>query len=275
MQTINGALNFLFDILLLEFLGLPKFWELAGISMLFGFIALIVFKKISNQEKIRAAKDKIMGHLLEVILYKDDVRVVAKAQVQVMRHNLAYLGHNSIPMVVLIIPFIFVVMNLDPRYRFSPFEPGEEAIITATLRDDVEFDGLDVSLTAPEGVTVEVGPVRAPSASTVDWRLRADREGTFELGVNVNGETVTKRLVVGEDVKMLAPKREGGNIIYKLANPGEELLPASSPIETIALSYKRGQTIPMLGIDMHWLVVFLIVSLIFAFAIKGALGVEI
>jgi len=46
-------------------------------------------------------------------------------------------------------------------------------------------------------------------------------------------------------------------------------------VEIIAIDYDRSQTIPLLGIDMHYLVVFLIVSLAFGFAIKGVLKVEI
>lgn len=275
MQAINGAFNFVFDILLLEFLGLPKFWGLAFLSILFGLVALLAFKKISNQKAIRAAKDRIWGHLMEIILYKDDVRVVATAQFKVMRYNLAYLGHNSIPMIALVIPFVFVVMNLDPRLRYSPIDPGQEAIVTATLRENVSFDGLDVALDAPDGVAVEAGPVRAADARTVDWRVRADDAGIYELSLRVNDATETKRLVVGESVKMLAPKREGGNPFLELANPGEPVLAGTSPFEKIAVNYARGQTIPVFGIDMHWVLVFLLVSLAFGFAIKGALGVEI
>ena len=75
---------------------------------------------------------------------------------------------------------------------------------------------------------------------------------------------------------MLAPKREGGaNFLFKLANPGEPLLPGDSAVSMIEVSYARNQTVPVLGIDMHWILVFLLVSLAFGFGIKGFLGVEI
>ena len=272
MQAINGALNVLLDLLMLEFLGVPKFWGLVFVSILFGLVALLAFKKISNQTAIRAAKDKIMAHLLEIILYKDDVRVVAGAQLKVMRFNLAYLGHNSVPMIVLVIPFLLVGTNLEPRFSFAPIEPGHDAVVTATLQEGVS---LDVTLEAPEGVEVEVGPVRAPAIRTVDWRVRADEAGIYELTLRAGDKTETKRLVVGESVKMLAPKREGGNLFLQFANPGESVLSGSSPFERIAVSYPGGQLVNFLGIDMHWVIVFLIVSLVFGFAIKGALGVEI
>ncbi len=274
MQAINGALNFVFDLLLLAFLGLPPLVELSVISVIFAVIALLVFKKISNQKGIRAAKDKIIAHLLEVLLYQENMRVVLLAQVKILRYNLAYLGHNSVPMMVLVLPFVFVVMNLDPRYRYDPVEPGETATITATLREGVSFDDLDANLEVPDGVDVGIGPVRAPKIRTVDWTVRADEAGVYPLRVVVDGEAVEKRLVVGERVKMLAPKRES-RPLWLLANPGEPPIPASSPVEIIAIDYERSQTIPVLGIDMHYLVVFLIVSLVFGFAIKGVLGVEI
>jgi len=275
METINRLLNLLFDVLLLDFLGMPRFWELAVISVLFAVGALWVFKHLSNQQGIRAAKDKIVGHLLEILLYKDDVRVVFRAQGKVLAYNMRYLGHNLPPVIVLLVPFVFVVMNLDPRYRFDPVDPGEEAIVTAAFREGVSLDDLEVRLEAPDGVAVEAGPVRAPTIRTVDWRVRPEREGVYELAVVVGEERLPKRLVCGERVRMLAPKREGGSFLYELANPGEPLLADSSPVRTISVSYQRTQTIPVLGIDMHWLVVFLIVSLGFGFAIKGVLGVEI
>jgi hypothetical protein len=275
MATVNKALNFVFDVLLLDFLGLGPFWQLAVISILFAVGALLVFKKLSNQKGIRAAKDKVTAHLLQVILFQDDVRTVLRAQGKILRYNFVYLGHNMVPMVFLVLPFILVVMNLDPRFRFDPARAGEPTYVTVTMREGVDLEGLEFALDAPAGIRVETPPVRATALRTVDWRLRPERDGIYSLTVRAGDDVQTKRLVVGERVKMLAPKREGGGFLYQLANPGEPPIPKSSPIEEIRLSYPRTQTIPVLGIDMHWLVVFLIVSLGFGFAIKGALGVEI
>jgi len=275
METVNRILNFVFDLLLLEFLGLPPFWELAVLSVLFALGALLVFKRLSNQKGIRAAKDKVMAYLLQVILYQDDVRTVLRAQGKVLRYNFVYLGHNLVPMVFLILPFILVVMNLDPRFRFDPAKAGDPTYLTVTLREGVDVAALDVTLEAPEGIRVESPGVRVPEKRTVDWRLRPERDGQYTLTIRAGDDVQTKRLVVGERVKMLAPKREGGSLLYQMANPGEPPIPKASPIEEIHLSYARTQTIPVLGIDMHWIFVFLLVSLAFGFAIKGTLGVEI
>jgi hypothetical protein len=275
MASVNSALNLVFDILLLEFLGLPPFWEVAVISVLFGLGALYVFKKISNQKGIRAAKDKVVAYLLQVILFKDEPRVVLRAQGRILRYNLAYVGHNLVPMLVLVVPFVVVATNLEPRYHFSPAKVGQSIRLTLELRDRVDVGDVEVGLEVPEGVTVETPPVRTPELRTIDWRLRPERNGIYELRIRVGEDVQAKRLVVGEPVKMLAPKREGTNAFYVFTNPGEPPLPRSSPIRRIEIPYEMNGTIPVLGIDMWWVVVFLLVSVGFGFAIKGALGVEI
>jgi len=143
METVNRVLNFVFDLLLLEFLGLPPFWGLASLSALFAVGALLVFKRLSNQKGIRAAKDKVMAYLLQVILFQDDVRTVLRAQGKVLRYNFVYLGHNLVPMVFLVLPFILVVMNLDPRFRFDPVRTGEPTYVSVTLREGTKLTLLE------------------------------------------------------------------------------------------------------------------------------------
>ena len=78
MNALNGLLTKIFDVILvpLEFMGNEM--ALILLSGIFGVLALVVFKYISSQKGIKAAKDKIKGHMIAIRLYQNDLVVVAK-----------------------------------------------------------------------------------------------------------------------------------------------------------------------------------------------------
>ena len=76
MNTLNRATTALFDWLLWlpELLGRP--FALAFASAAFGVFALWVFKHVSPQRRIKAAKERIKAHLIEIRIWQDDLRIV-------------------------------------------------------------------------------------------------------------------------------------------------------------------------------------------------------
>ena len=61
MNAINRASTKFFDVLLTPFEALGVEWTLILVSGIFGVLALFIFKHISSQKGIAAAKDKIKG----------------------------------------------------------------------------------------------------------------------------------------------------------------------------------------------------------------------
>ena len=68
MNVFNAAVSALFDILLAPFGHRFAAFDLVVWPVLAGVVALLVYKKISNQAGITRAKDGITQHLLEVVL---------------------------------------------------------------------------------------------------------------------------------------------------------------------------------------------------------------
>ena len=66
MNALNHASNALFDLVLTPLEALGQEFALIMVSGIFGVLALIIFKKISSQKGIKAAKDKIKGHMIEI-----------------------------------------------------------------------------------------------------------------------------------------------------------------------------------------------------------------
>ena len=69
-----------FDILLLPFKDLPSLVGLTFIALVTGFLAVFIFKHVSNQKALKEIMNRIKIHFAEIILYKDDFCQILLAQ---------------------------------------------------------------------------------------------------------------------------------------------------------------------------------------------------
>ena len=76
MNAINRAVTSFFDLVLTPLEAVSDEFALLFVSGIFGVLALWIFKHISWQKGIKATKDKIKGHLIEIRLYQDDLVTV-------------------------------------------------------------------------------------------------------------------------------------------------------------------------------------------------------
>ena len=104
------------------------------------------------------------------------------------------------------------------------------------------------------------------------WRIGADRPGDYEAVVRMNGTAFTKTVHVSDDMAARSTMRPGGRAIDQLLHPVEPPLPQGSRLRSISITYpERG--VRILGRDLHWTTVFLLLTLILAFVLKGRFGV--
>lgn len=273
MSVFNNLLTGLFDLLFYPFRALDPIWALLAISLLTGILMLWLFGKVSNQEVIRVVRDRIRGNLIAIRLFGDNLRLLGRLQGRVMRQTLTYLRHAFVPMLVLLVPVLLILTQLNLRFADRPLEPQEQTILKVEVRDPgVIREGL--TLEVPEGVTVETPAVRAEALREVAWRLRAETPGRYRLVVHAGDEAVEKELLVGTGWGATSARRTGKSFLDMLLWPGEPAIDGSSPIARIEVSYP-GLDLALFGWGMNWLVFFFVVSILFGFAFRRVLGVEI
>ncbi len=272
VEFINGLLVQLFDILLWPFRSTAPIWGLIVISALSGLLMLWIFGRVSRQQAIRSIRDRIRGNILGVRLYQHDVRVVLKLQVTIMRDILTYVTHAFLPTLVLMIPVILILAQLNLRFALSPLRPDATALVKVTLQDAAALDA-PIHLDVPDGLVVETPAVRIPSQREVAWRIRAEQPGQYALNVDVGGREVEKKVWVGEDWGAVTGLR-AHSLITALLYPGEPLLAPSDEIALIEVQYSP-LPLALFGWPVHWLAVFLVLSLLTGFAFKRTLGVEV
>ena len=274
MSYLNLYLSRFFDLLMWPFQSLDPLWSLALFSLVTGIIMLLTFRYTSDQKGIKETKDLIKAYLLEIRLFKDDLRIQLSAQKNILRHNMTYMKHALKPMLFMIIPVVIILIQLDGWFGYRPLKPGESAIVSVKLsgQDRKALSGLTVD--ADNGLTVETTPLRIPMENEVDWRIRANEPGEHNLRFAMNDSVFEKKITVTEGrldrVNRVAASGFWDSLLY----PTNESIGKSPILERIEVTYPS-RSIEILGWPIHWLVVFFVLSIVFGYAFKGFFKVEI
>jgi hypothetical protein len=282
MSWLNAILRGLFDLLLRPFQTLPWWAGLTVVSFVAAIAMLFVFRATSNQRGITAVKRRIQACLFEIRLFSDDLPAILRAQRDILRHTATYLGLSLVPMLWMIVPFVLTVAQLQFHYGYRGLHAGATAIVKVQLKEGWSRDGAvapvqpaakpRVSLSAPRGIAVETPSVWMPALREMDWRVQALEWGDYALRVKAGERVYTKDAQVSRGVRRRSPVRVEAGFLNQLLYPAEEPLPADGPIESITLTYPDNEAV--LGVPL-WLVVFIVLSTVFAFALKKRFGVDI
>jgi hypothetical protein len=204
-----------------------------------------------------------------------------RAQWEILRHNWSYLKLTLKPMLWMIVPILLLIAELQFHYGYSGLEPGDQAVLTVLLKDDAEAMGRGdekpaVRLNAPPGLRVESPPVWIPSLQEISWRVGAERPGKYELEIETSGEAYTKSVLVSDVIARRSPIRLEPGFFNQLLYPAEDPLPKNSPFRSIELGYPEHEVdVFLFGWRLHWIIVFFILSVVFAFSLKSLFGVTI
>ncbi|MGB7296075.1 MAG: hypothetical protein WBC70_10845 [Candidatus Aminicenantales bacterium] len=275
MWTVNTVVGKLFDLVFLPFRSLNPWAGMVFISLLTGLLMLFIYRLTSNQTGIREVKTRIKAHLLELRLYKDNMGVTMSAQGRILRANLRYIALNFKPLLVMIVPLVLILAQLNLWFGSEPLCAGRPAILKVNLAPPATPSDLDIGLEAPPQITVETPALRIDELGEVDWRIRPESPGTFDLTIRAGEQSVRKAVVVGgRPLQKVSTLRVRRSFLDELLYPGEKPLPGEHPVRSVELAYPA-QRLGLFGLRVHWLIAYLGLSIIFGFALKRPLGVEI
>ena len=153
----------------------PLLWVLA-ISIVIGFLMVIVFRYTSDQKAIGRAKDRLKAHLLAVRLFQDQLPVVMRAYGKILRGTGSYLRLAFTPFLIAILPITFLIVQLDRYFGWMPLQPAQTFLVEARVEDPAALN--QASLQLPAG-TVELrssGACPERKGSGVARRGRARRK---------------------------------------------------------------------------------------------------
>lgn len=230
---------------------------------------LWIFGRTSNQEAIKKVKARLQAYLYEMRLFTDEPALIWKAQVGLLAANAKYIGLMLVPALVASVPMILILMQMEGYYGRSPIPVGREAIVTAHLKDGAPSKAPSKEsvpdLQAPAGIAVETPAVWVPESREVSWRVRALKPANGELELMFPFGAVAKSIRAGSGPQYVSQRRVASlwDLIW---HPGERPI-SNGPVDWIEISYPAA-TVHALGMDLHWLIWLLVVSMLTALLFK-------
>ena len=259
------------DLICAPFRPLGPIWALSCLSALTGIAMVWVFGRVSDQQGIRAVRERISGNLIGVRLYRQDLGVVLALQKRIFADTGRYLTKSLMPLAVVLGPMIVLMAQLNLRFAVRPLEVGETTLVKAYVRDAALLEN-PVTLTPSRGVTVETPAVRIRADREIVWRVRVLEAGRHEITVSA-GDASTPMVVVAEGGWGSIPQRSSGPL-FALLHPGATVISQDLPFEAVDVSYPAVD-IAAFGLGFSWLVWFFVISIATGFLFKGVLGVEL
>ncbi len=239
------------------------------LSILIGIVMLWVVGKTSNQHAVERSKKHMQAHLLEMRLFGDDPVLLLRAQKDLVLNNFKYAMHMLRPMLFLTAPMVILYSHLDAVYGRRPLRIGETALVTAKM----DLSGATPSLTASRGFEVETPAVRVRPAGEASWRVRAVGEGEAELTLKSQHGELRKSAVVGDGFGYVPQRRARAWWQRLFLAPGEDGY-ESAEIEWFEIRYPERE-IGFGPLTAHWVVWFLLISILTAYLLKGFFGVVV
>ncbi len=239
-------------------------WSLTAIALASGVAMAWVFGRFSDGERIRLAQRKIRANLYAFRLFADEPVLIFRAQKQLLLWNARYLGLMLRPSILIFVPVLLLLTQLEAVYGSRPLAAGESAIVTA------QFDaGADLRAVAPslvgQGIKVETPAVRIPDQRQACWRVRATSIASGSVWLRVPGAAARKTVQAGPGLRYISARRVA-SLFDWLHYPAEARLP-NAGIRWIGVSYPHA-AIGVFGWGVDWLVWFCAVNLLTMLAFR-------
>lgn len=275
MWIFNSGFGKIFDVLFLPFRSMSPWVGMVLISFLTGLLMLFVFKWTSNQSGIQKVKNKIKAHLLELRLFKDSLSQSLRSQGNILRCNLRYISYSAKPMLVMILPLILILVQLNFWFGYESLTPDESAILKIKLAEGQNPMDTQIKVQPSPGLELETPPLRIEESHEINWRFSAHQEGMQQFLVTIDGETIHKKVSVAQKpLSKISPLKTNKRFLDQVLYPAESPIKSQIPIQAIEIQYP-GKSMDLFGWKIHWIIVYFILSIVFGFAFKGVFKVQI
>ena len=242
------------------------------LSVVVGFIMVVMFRYTSDQRAVRVAKDHLNAYLLAVRLFQDQPTVVLKSYGHILLGTGRYLKLALLPLLYVIAPLTLLMVQLDRYLGSTPLQTEQPFLVKVRGSNANPLD--EALLQLPPGMVATAPAVHVPADNEVFWRVVAEKDGTYEINVAVAGQTFSKQAVVSSGLARISRVRLRGRFWERMFFSGEPALPGESPIRSIEVSYPE-RHIDFARLEWNWIWLFFVLSLAAGFCFKTVLGVEI
>jgi uncharacterized membrane protein (DUF106 family) len=257
-----------FDFVLAPFAGMTPAVGLTAVSVVTGVVMVFLYKWTTDQETLKEIRDQIKIHFLEIRLYKDDMAEMFSIQKDILRENLKYLRYTFKAAILLIIPILFIIFDLNVRYSYHPIRPGGSFIVSAFAEEGGALEKLKLSL--PPSLTLEVPAIRVAEENRVSWQVRSGSAGSYNLAIHQGEKQYSMRVSVSNRVQRIYTEKDKGHRWTSRILPGAEFIPEDALLQKIRIEYPEQSS--FLGLQPGWLYYFFLVSMAAGLLVRRWIG---
>ena len=275
MEFFNSVITSLFSLSLQPLAGASPLWGLSILSIVAGIVLVIIYGRISNQSALKTVKKRITAGIYESVLFRHDLPTSLKAQGGMLIGGARYFALAVPPLIVLLIPSLVILAQLNLRYGARSLQIGEQAIISVALNDE---DALfETELHSTSEALQLTPPLRDLNSQSVSWRVDSVSGGNsspLDLTLSVNGNSVKQPIYTGLQPVTLPTAHYTSpwwQFLYPGATVQEEL---RQHVNAITISYPE-QELAIAGVAVHWLLFFVIVSIASGLIASKVIGIEV
>jgi hypothetical protein len=169
-------------------LGGKALWTLIPVTVIYGVVAVLVFRWFTDQTSIRRSVNLVFAHVMELGLFLDSPGLVLRAQRDLLMENLRLLRLVILPAGILALLFAILFTPLNAIYGHAPLPIGEPSVVAIQMKDSAMPT---VQLEAPEGIVVETPGVRTVHDRQISWRVRPLRQVSGDLRFRFKDRVLT------------------------------------------------------------------------------------
>lgn len=250
ISSLNSALD-LFLRPLIENLG--NFWALALISFGIALFMTLVYKWTTNQSLMKDLKDEMNAFQKELRELKNNPEKMMEVQKKAMETNMKYMMHSMKSTLFTFIPLLLIFAWLNSNLAYESIHPGE--YFTTIVEFENTASGI-MTIKPSTGIEVSSEKSLDIKDGNAIWKLRADKEGTYNIDFDYDKKIYNTEVIVTTDQKYNGP--------IKSINDGK--------IKTITVS-NQPLKFNFRLFNLSWLWTYLIFSIIFSMVFRKVLKV--
>ena len=253
-----GLLDFMNVVLIL-----PPAAAIILISAFVSFVTAVVYKYTTDQKLMKQVKEDIKRLQGEIRATKEPAKA-AGMQKEMMKHSMKQMSSSTKSMFITMIPLLLLFGWMSGHLAYEPIMPGEEFTVTAQFdqnnpNGDTKARVTNITISASEGMEV-LSPASQVFGSGVTWRLKAEKEGNYQLTYDYGYEIYRQSVIVTKKFVYADPILSKSNGIKK-----------GSQIEKIIVGLKSLQPFgdfSLFGYKPGWLATYIVSSLIFSMLVR-------
>jgi hypothetical protein len=175
----------------------------------------------------------------------------------------------------MIIPILLIIIQLNFWFGYDSLKSGQSTLLKVKLEEGYNPLQHNIALEPSSGIKVETDPLRIEEDYEINWRISPQTEGNHDLSVVIGSQSITKSFASElRALSQISPIRYNHNLFNNLLYPVEKPIEKDLPVKSIEVIYPV-RYLNFFGWNVHWIIAFFVLSIIFGFAFKGFMKVEI